>query len=513
MTERNGIIYCRVSSQEQVDGTSLESQERMCREYAKRENIAVLDVFIDRGESAKTADRTEFIKAISFCSQKKNKVDTFIVYKIDRFARNQFDHMSVRETLRKYGTELRSVTEPIDSTPMGKMMEGILSTFAEFDNNVRTERSTNGMRERLKQGIWVWPAPIGYKRLEKGGTLVSDERYARYIQMAFEEYSHGTYTYEALARLLNERGFRTAKGAYGIPQLMEKMLKNPLYCGMICVWGMELKGAFEPLVSQELFNKCQVSGRRHKAFKMNAQNPTFPLRKLVICFHCKAPITGSSSTGHKGIKYPYYHHHKQNCEYADSIPKATLEKKFTEYLKEISPNFEYEKAFKEIVIDIWKNNTGKILEQNQIINQEIEKLEQKKSKIYDLLEEGVYSGEEFQKQRKEVTQLIKEKESLLISVDSENINIEEALEYCFDKIRQCDQTWLEYEEDHQKRLRFQNFIFSENLEFSGQKFGTRNLSPIFSIYQQYLADSSCLVTHISESWNSLLKILVLSKTF
>ena len=64
MTERDGIIYCRVSSLEQVDGTSLESQERMCREYAKRENINVLGVFIDRGESAKTADRTEFIKAI-----------------------------------------------------------------------------------------------------------------------------------------------------------------------------------------------------------------------------------------------------------------------------------------------------------------------------------------------------------------------------------------------------------------------------------------------------------------
>lgn len=137
----------------------------MCREYAKRENIDVLAVFVDRGESAKTADRTEFMKAISFCSQKKIKVDTFIVYKFDRFARNQFDHMTVR-TLKKYGTELRSVTEPIDNTPMGKMMEGILSTFAEFDNNVRT-KIYNGMRERFKQGIWCWQAPIGYTRHRK----------------------------------------------------------------------------------------------------------------------------------------------------------------------------------------------------------------------------------------------------------------------------------------------------------------------------------------------------------
>src|SRR5690606_32282329 len=116
------------------------------------------------------------------------------VYKLDRFARNQEDHIGVRATLKKYGTELRSVTEPIDNTPMGKMMEGILSTFAEFDNNVRTERSVNGMRERIKKGIWVWNAPVGYKRLEQGGNLVIDDEYAPFVRTIFEEYAKGTHT-------------------------------------------------------------------------------------------------------------------------------------------------------------------------------------------------------------------------------------------------------------------------------------------------------------------------------
>ena len=92
MKTKRGIIYCRVSSIEQVDGTSLESQERVCKEYAERLGIEVLEVFVDKGESAKTADRPQFLKAISMCSQKKHKVDSFIVYKLDRFARNQSDH-------------------------------------------------------------------------------------------------------------------------------------------------------------------------------------------------------------------------------------------------------------------------------------------------------------------------------------------------------------------------------------------------------------------------------------
>src|SRR5713226_401603 len=111
---KTGILYCRVYSKEQIENTSLESQERDCREYATKNNILILDVYVDKGESAMTADRTEFIKAISFCTNKKNKVDYFIVYKLDRFARNQDDHVMVRAKLKHSGTELRSVTEPID---------------------------------------------------------------------------------------------------------------------------------------------------------------------------------------------------------------------------------------------------------------------------------------------------------------------------------------------------------------------------------------------------------------
>jgi site-specific DNA recombinase len=91
--EKRGIVYCRVSSAEQVDNTSLESQRRYCYEYAKREGIEIIETFIEEGESAKTANRTQFVKAISFCGEKKSKISHFIVYKLDRFARNQNDHV------------------------------------------------------------------------------------------------------------------------------------------------------------------------------------------------------------------------------------------------------------------------------------------------------------------------------------------------------------------------------------------------------------------------------------
>jgi site-specific DNA recombinase len=493
---KNGIIYCRVSSVEQVEGTSLESQERVCHEYAKREGITVLKVFIEKGESAKTADRTEFIKAVSFCSDKKNAVKTFIVYKLDRFARNQSDHISVRQTLKKYGTELRSVTEPINETPMGKMMEGILSTFAEFDNNVRTERCVNGMKERIKQGIWVWQAPLGYYRPTKGSNLVPDPILAPYIRLAFEEYAKGTHTYESLAQFLNDRGFKTPQGNQLIHQVVDKIIKNPLYCGIIKVWGMECKGAFEPIISEDLFYLCQGSKQRNRNVPHLKVNANFPLRKISVCQFCNASLTGSTTTKHRGgktIQYPYYHHHKQDCSQAMSIPKETFEQLFVEYLNEINPSLEYEQVFKAIVLDIWKNNFKKFDGQNEQARKEIKALENQRQKIFDLHQSGTYSDQEFIDQKTIIGTKIANKKILIHDKAIEEFNMDEALEYCFSYIRNTAKKWIELESNPTHRLRFQKLIFEENIPFSGKKFETAKLTPIYSTYQQYLIDPASLV--------------------
>ena len=254
---KKGIIYCRVSSSEQVENTSLESQERNCKEYAKRENIEVLQIFIERGESAKTANRTEFIKALNFCDNKKNNVTHFIVYKLDRFARSKEDHVITQMLLKKRTVLLRSVTEFIDETPMGKMMEGILSTFAQFDNDVRTERCTGGMVEKVKQGVWVWSAPIGFYRPLSGSNIAPEASTMLYIKIIFEEYAKGTYTFKSLAKHMSNRGMLTRQGKKPTMQLMEKILKNPLYSGRIKAFGLDIKGDFESIIREELFAQCQ----------------------------------------------------------------------------------------------------------------------------------------------------------------------------------------------------------------------------------------------------------------
>ena len=72
---KRAVIYVRVSTKEQVDeGNSLSTQEKMCREYTSKNGYEVVHVYIEQGESAKTALRTELQKMLLFCSDKKNKI-------------------------------------------------------------------------------------------------------------------------------------------------------------------------------------------------------------------------------------------------------------------------------------------------------------------------------------------------------------------------------------------------------------------------------------------------------
>lgn len=494
-SKKTGIIYCRVSSTEQIQGTSLAMQERLCREYAQRENIDIItDPFIEEGESAKTANRTQFQKALAFCSNKKQPVDFFIVHKIDRFARNQYDHETTQAFLRKFGTKLRSVTEHIDDTPVGKAMEGMLSVFAEFDNNVRSARSKSGMEERVKAGVWVWAAPIGYKRLRQGGNLIIDEDKAPYVRLAFSEWQKGTYSYKTLSEFLYDRGFRTNSGKKPYPQAIEKIIRNPNYAGIIRAFGLEVKATFPAIIDETIFLQCQPGVRRPVGHTARIwENPDFPLRKFTICKVCNTSITGSHSKG-RAKSYPYYHHQKQGCEIAHSIAKSTFEDGFVELLQRVSPKHkQYEKVFKAIVMDVWQSNYKKLDADNAQLRKEIESLEQQRQQVFDLHRAGTYSDADFIEQKGRISLTIEQKKILLDEKRVEEFNMEEALNFCFELVRNSGKTWAGLNEEPALRGRFQKMVFPNKVTFDGEKFDTTKMSIVYEINQTAGASSSSVV--------------------
>ncbi|MBP9759912.1 MAG: zinc ribbon domain-containing protein [Candidatus Pacebacteria bacterium] len=258
--------------------------------------------------------------------------------------------------------------------------------------------------------------------------------------------------------------------------------------------GIESEGNFTPLISKELFAKCNSARRKHKYPPYKVNNPAFPLRGLVVCGHCLQKLTASYSTGRGGVRYPHYQHQKKNCPHARSIRKNDIETQFVKLLDEINPTLKFENVFKAIVSEEWKRKTKDSFDVNIKLIKEIETLEKQKEDICNLLEKGIYTEDLFTHRISSINSQILEKRSDLVDTKIKDLDLDKALEYCFTLIRNTSTTWLEYENIPDKRVRFYNLIFEEKLSFLNNEFGTTKLSPIFNVYQRYLVDPSNLVT-------------------
>src|SRR5258706_5744013 len=210
------VIYCRVSTKEQAEeGNSLVTQERNCREYAAKYSFDVAEVFVEEGESAKTADRTELQKLLRFCADRKNQISAIIIYKIDRLSRNTDDYSQLRILLKRYGVEIKSTSEYFENTPAGRFMENIIANVAQFDNDVRTERSVGGMRDAVRDGRYVWRAPIGYKngRVDGKANIMQSDK-ADLVKKGFELIAEKRYSLNIILNTLSSMGLKISRSFF-----------------------------------------------------------------------------------------------------------------------------------------------------------------------------------------------------------------------------------------------------------------------------------------------------------
>ena len=128
----NAVIYTRVSGAKQEDNTSLESQKIHCTSYASRLKLNIAAYFGGTYESAKTDDRKEFSKMISYV--KLNKISFIIVYSIDRFSRAGASAITIVEELKKIGINVLSVTQPVDlEISTGMFFQNLNLCFFEYN--------------------------------------------------------------------------------------------------------------------------------------------------------------------------------------------------------------------------------------------------------------------------------------------------------------------------------------------------------------------------------------------
>src|SRR3954471_10358794 len=350
------VIYVRVSTKEQTENLSLPTQLRACEEYCRRQGYEVLERFDEEGESAKTTDRSQLQKLLTFCRLNKGRVHFVVVFNLTRFARDKYDHFALRSLLQSLGISLRSATEPIDDTSTGKLMEGVLAAFAQFDNDCRSDRTRAGMKAALELGRWTFLAPIGYLNAHRstGRSLIPDPERAPLVRRAFQDFATGRFTKHEVRKNINALGLTTRRGKPVPSQTFDAMLRNRAYIAQIDVpeFGISRRGDFEPLITERIFFRVQgiLDGRYEVTTLKQRNDAGFPLRGYIRCETCGKPLTARWSKGRSD--YYAYCHCRERCR-AVNISKANLEELFVEQLARLQPTAGFMRLVKDRVMHAW----------------------------------------------------------------------------------------------------------------------------------------------------------------
>ena len=151
----------------------------------------------------KTQNRTELKKLVTYVAEYSSTIDAAIVLKLDRLTRNLMDQHALFSTFANMGVRILSATENNEESAFGKFVRNIVVSQAQYDNDKRSEQTTHGMQEAIKQGRWIWKAPFGYKmgRDDFGKPiLVPVEEEAFLISVAFELAEKGIYKQSEILR-------------------------------------------------------------------------------------------------------------------------------------------------------------------------------------------------------------------------------------------------------------------------------------------------------------------------
>ena len=225
-------IYTR-QSLEKKDSISLESQANFCLKLINDDEE--YKIYSDSGYSGKNTDRPalqELLKDI-----RNGTISKVIVYKLDRISRSVLDFNRLLELFKEYNVEFNSYSENLDtSSPMGRAMINIISTFAQLEREQTAERVTDNYYARAKDGRFLGGTiPFGFNKdttILNGKSmpiLVENKEQAQIIKYIFQLYAQSDFSLGDVQRTLNIQEIKSAKGTNWDSSKVSKILRSPLY--------------------------------------------------------------------------------------------------------------------------------------------------------------------------------------------------------------------------------------------------------------------------------------------
>ena len=255
------IGYLRVSTEEQAtEGFGLDEQKEMILAYARRNNMYILDWYIDKGVSG-VKERRPAMDELLFGEIHNPPVEYVLVAKSDRIARDIKLYYYYLMLMEKKGMKLVSVSEPVvdDGSGMGNIYRSLMLFVAEQERKNITIRTMGGRKQKAKQGGYGGGRPpYGYRAFD--GELVVVQHEAKIIRKVFELFDAGIGMTQ-IARLFNQHGIPTRTGSKWSSTMISNVLgRKDFYEGKYSYSDVESIGRYEPLLKDGIWNPRTETG-------------------------------------------------------------------------------------------------------------------------------------------------------------------------------------------------------------------------------------------------------------
>ena len=378
------FAYCRKSIDEaERQVLSIEAQIAELKEFAKRENLEVVEFFTE-AKTAKKPGREKFEQMLKLIE--KGEAKGILSWHADRLARNSVDGGQIIYLVDTgIIKELKFPTFWFDPTPQGKFMLSIAFGQSKYYIDNLSENIKRGHRQKLKNGLWPQMAPLGYLNNKETKQIFVDNEKAKFIKKAFEAYATGKYTLKKIRKIINGLGLRGRRDKMLSVSNYQYLLQNPFYYGLIRYNGEYFEGKHEPIIAKKLFDKVQeVMKQKSKPQKVDKMK-FFLYRGLFRCGECGFTITADKKIKPSGKSYTYYYCTKKNPNYKCSQNVFTREEKISfqinEAIQKVSlPDDWADKMLNELETE--KNEKAqssrffaqKIADEIQTIDEKLEKL-------------------------------------------------------------------------------------------------------------------------------------------
>ncbi len=450
-TKSKVAAYCRVSTDNEDQANSFESQQRYFRQYIERNpDWELYEVFADEGISGtNTKKRKEFNRMIA-CA-KNGDFDLIVTKEISRFARNTLDSIFYTRDLKKHGVGVIFMNDNINTLDGdAELRLAIMSSIAQEESRKTSERVKWGQKRQMEQGVVFGRSMLGYD--VKDGKMYINEDGAKVVRLIFHKFVNEGKGTHVIARELREEGIKPMRVKEWQNTVILRVIRNEKYCGDLVQkktytpdflshekkvnLGQEefviIKDHHEPIISRELFDKAnRILDEKSLSQEGKAKHSNrYPFSGKIKCGCCGSSYVARYKTRKNGSRYKAWRCLEAARHGSPHVDKAgnhvgcsglsIRNEDATHIMYLVTSSLKYNKEkitdnLLAIIKSIIAMDTAGT--DSEKLKSQIKAIEQKRTNLIDLYTSGDITRDEFSAARAKCENEIAELQSVIDSID------------------------------------------------------------------------------------------------